>query len=559
MERVQKEIEQDPYTAMFGRRREPFMETEAYRSWSDFCRAFLGLGGSHGKAADTTARTKEDGVPSAGFGPVRTATDARDHLDEAAASGLEFDPISGRMVQKPRVVDVDGPGASPKPLDREPAEADGQGAFGESKADSVKGLDAKTQRKPARKSTRKGSAKKHADVAHAIPETQAQASDTGTEPPGVIMAEPPKGQSDAAPQHMDSGEAGDQLPDSRNVHAPALDVGESPREPEQNAVSDPKPEWPSKEEKYLEFLSASDIRASYASRRLNTDPEIQKQEDRRALEDEVEAYVDPASKIDAQDIRERYDDSANRVDESCPATTESGAGVVESAHENTVPDTETASSQSLEADKTLHESTSPAMYRVLAYDSSTLQVTRAETSSSHAANEVLHPTDVLSRLNNAAKFLPHFADMHHDGYEIVSGGGDILVFKKVRSGEGSWAAPARSDYDTGYPPNDVTVVGGTCQSPETAKHESVYPGCPPNRPPCPPPTHDQPVSEADILLPKSESTFRRTARRMLLAGGATAATCYAMGVVIEYFRTGGPDGRGIDGFTEFESDRRRNR
>lgn len=41
-----------------------------------------------------------------------------------------------------------------------------------------------------------------------------------------------------------------------------------------------------------------------------------------------------------------------------------------------------------------------------------------------------------------------------------------------------------------------------------------------------------------------------------MAGTMTAATCYAIGVVTEFFRTGGQDGHGIDGFTAFESDRR---
>lgn len=44
---------------------------------------------------------------------------------------------------------------------------------------------------------------------------------------------------------------------------------------------------------------------------------------------------------------------------------------------------------------------------------------------------------------------------------------------------------------------------------------------------------------------------------MLIAGTATASTCYAIGVIVEFFRTGGKDGRGIDGLTVFESDRRR--
>lgn len=54
----------------------------------------------------------------------------------------------------------------------------------------------------------------------------------------------------------------------------------------------------------------------------------------------------------------------------------------------------------------------------------------------------------------------------------------------------------------------------------------------------------------------SKSSAGKTIRRMAFAGTATAASCYALGVVIEYFRTGGQDGRGIDGFTAFESERR---
>lgn len=43
---------------------------------------------------------------------------------------------------------------------------------------------------------------------------------------------------------------------------------------------------------------------------------------------------------------------------------------------------------------------------------------------------------------------------------------------------------------------------------------------------------------------------------MILTGTITAGSCYAIGVVTEYFRTGGQDGYGVDGFTAFESERR---
>ena len=40
--------------------------------------------------------------------------------------------------------------------------------------------------------------------------------------------------------------------------------------------------------------------------------------------------------------------------------------------------------------------------------------------------------------------------------------------------------------------------------------------------------------------------FRNALRRMAITGVATAGTCYAIGVVSEYFRTGGEDGWGVD-------------
>lgn len=197
----------------------------------------------------------------------------------------------------------------------------------------------------------------------------------------------------------------------------------------------------------------------------------------------------------------------------------------------------------------------PATYRVLAYDSSTLQVVIAETTSSvYSAEQTLHPTEVLSRLNSPAKFLPHFAQIQADGFEIVSGGGDILVFKKVRDPRASSMAagleePAaakinsesRSEEQQGIP-------SGVDRDQIITQSESVRASSP-SSPPPPPPEVDSTGRE--------KSSFGKTARWVLLTGVGTAATCYAIGVVCEYFRTGGTDGLGPEGFTEFEAERRR--
>lgn len=56
--------------------------------------------------------------------------------------------------------------------------------------------------------------------------------------------------------------------------------------------------------------------------------------------------------------------------------------------------------------------------------------------------------------------------------------------------------------------------------------------------------------------PKPQSPFFQTIRKIFLASIIASASYYAAGEVTEYFHTGGQDGRGIDGFTVFESDRR---
>ncbi|EEH44981.1 uncharacterized protein PADG_08630 [Paracoccidioides brasiliensis Pb18] len=86
---------------------------------------------------------------------------------------------------------------------------------------------------------------------------------------------------------------------------------------------------------------------------------------------------------------------------------------------------------------------SPSQYRVLAYDSLTMEVKDIGISSSHSGSgditQQLHPTEALSRLNNPSRFLEHFPRLEGQGYEIVSGGGDILIFKKVRERSGNAA------------------------------------------------------------------------------------------------------------------------
>ncbi|KAJ5734309.1 hypothetical protein N7493_003095 [Penicillium malachiteum] len=184
------------------------------------------------------------------------------------------------------------------------------------------------------------------------------------------------------------------------------------------------------------------------------------------------------------------------------------------------------------------------IYRILTYDSSISEITTAESDLFFGVNDTSSLVDVLSRLQNPAKFVPYFEKMQRDGYEIATGGGDILVFRKsgnVVAAEQDSAIHAdiapflRHD---SYP----TATSTGSRSPFTNQ---------------PPPTHESSgAGDEPTKSSSSNSSIRKALNRAIFACTATAASCYALGVVIEYFRTGGQDGHGIDGFTAFESERR---
>uniref|UniRef100_A0A093UX13 Uncharacterized protein n=1 Tax=Talaromyces marneffei PM1 TaxID=1077442 RepID=A0A093UX13_TALMA len=227
--------------------------------------------------------------------------------------------------------------------------------------------------------------------------------------------------------------------------------------------------------------------------------------------------------------------------------------------------------------------------RILAVDSGSSRVVCAETTSSMHANEpIRHASDVLLHLNNPAKFLPYFPKMKEDGYEIVSGGGDILIFRKmVTNGSESTMTgsadierltllkddKAGSSTDTlfsrdSYSSSQPSTGKDRSDSRIVHRQETIFTGGPPNWSPYHPPSSSNPPTSSAAEEPEytqaEPSTRSSTAsrlgkglRRIVLSGVATAGTFYAIGVVCEYFLTGGQDGLGPEGFTEFEAERRR--
>ncbi|RCI09878.1 hypothetical protein L249_3863 [Ophiocordyceps polyrhachis-furcata BCC 54312] len=73
-----------------------------------------------------------------------------------------------------------------------------------------------------------------------------------------------------------------------------------------------------------------------------------------------------------------------------------------------------------------------ASYKILAYDEDRNSVDVTETTwPATQMTASFSPAEVLPRLTSPNKFLPHFATLQAEGYEMVSGGGDVLVFQRI--------------------------------------------------------------------------------------------------------------------------------
>ncbi|ERS97520.1 hypothetical protein HMPREF1624_05689 [Sporothrix schenckii ATCC 58251] len=90
--------------------------------------------------------------------------------------------------------------------------------------------------------------------------------------------------------------------------------------------------------------------------------------------------------------------------------------------------------------------TEPFVFKILAYNPGMNTIDTAETSSTVPdASSPMPAADVLLRLSNPAKFFPHFEPLRAQGFEIVSGSGDVLIFRKVREpSDGEGSAPSKT-------------------------------------------------------------------------------------------------------------------
>lgn len=220
----------------------------------------------------------------------------------------------------------------------------------------------------------------------------------------------------------------------------------------------------------------------------------------------------------------------------------------------------------------------PVLYKILAYDPTMQKINMAETTSLVPDfASALSPADALLRLSHPTRFFPHFAGLETEGFEIASGSGDVLVFRKVRPAKSEQVEETKSSANTAAaatkpppsptesPVNPIDMTGRPRMvAPASAnfasptgyvKYENLPETEASNLPPPPPRIayninlrREEPVYSGPKYKVYDEQKRKKNLGQRVLVGGVwVACISYGVGVVSEYFTTGGVDGMGPQG------------
>ncbi|KAL2130578.1 hypothetical protein VTI74DRAFT_6223 [Chaetomium olivicolor] len=208
-----------------------------------------------------------------------------------------------------------------------------------------------------------------------------------------------------------------------------------------------------------------------------------------------------------------------------------------------------------------------SLYKILVWDPTMQTIETAETTSVVPdSTSPLTPAEVLLRISNPAKFFPHFAPLQAQGFEIVAGSGDVLIFRKVR---GPATQEEQKEQGKEEPGKSVTAVNPIDMTGGRRGYDNYSVAAERFASPTGFVNYDLPPENTTSRKPEreewrgEESAERRgnqegradqerwkrasIPRRMAVGAVWLAGLSYSLGVVSEYFRTGGVDGKGPKG------------
>lgn len=477
-EELKQQIDADPYGMIFGRRLESFYSEGKEHPLSSFWRAVFGPeitdtppSKHKSDAPSTTSTTGETCIRQQKTDPQRVGSDR---------TGLQFDPISGRMVprscktsNKPRGAGTNNevglpvtrcvitgpPHTTISDFAGKPQKKNGDSLIGGPRHESNRNA-AESPEKPH-------------DTAHPDGTATASSHDISQKySPHAYLSR----FKDYVCSKIETGEHDHGK--ERSSQPTSSKASKDPSLTQWNNPLSAKASHLDSESSGLDNLLASDIRASF--KRRNSELDI---ESKSALFEDTattgfsQTQEDNEARKRIDEICEAYDDTYNPVAPPVHHLKE-GESKAASSRSNNTPNLElhslppkTAASdpklsaillkleQTIEDANELNRSTSSLLkelagsqmlirksiwkraaqpkptedYRILIYDSSSLKVRDAGISSSQLADFTpLHPAEAISRLNNPSQFIDFLPRLSAEGYEIFSAGGDMIVFKRAR-------------------------------------------------------------------------------------------------------------------------------
>ncbi|TIA48577.1 hypothetical protein D6C77_09864 [Aureobasidium pullulans] len=122
--------------------------------------------------------------------------------------------------------------------------------------------------------------------------------------------------------------------------------------------------------------------------------------------------------------------TSNRIEPNVPMP--KTANTAENQSPATIPESNSTNVHLTPAQKSHVAWAEPALYKVVAYDSGkdTISITTTPTNFSDAEAPISIPY-AISRLDQAARFIPHLASLQNEGFQVIHAERDFLILRKV--------------------------------------------------------------------------------------------------------------------------------
>jgi hypothetical protein len=276
--------------------------------------------------------------------------------------------------------------------------------------------------------------------------------------------------------------------------------------------------------------------------------------------DEQPHMVKTSQEVGNEDIDSKSAQNLDGVHTNGSGETSTSPAYVK--HHEDIPESVNKGIESARPDAIHNESANePTLYKILAYDPTMQKIEIAETSSFVPDTATaLTPADALLRLSHPTRFFPHFKPLQAEGYEIISGTGDVLVFRKVRpeTSKGKPAPVPEQSAPTADEPgavetriNPIDMTGMPRFSPASANfasptgyvnYENIAETTASKLPPPPPRIkynidvhREEPVfSGPKAKVDGKKGNKKGLGKRLIVGGVWVAGISYSLGVISEY-------------------------